>query len=129
MLDDDGLTEQEREEKKRNAIEARIKKRNTTLFVVVAWIFEIVVTMIVLLALFILFAVVIFKFLPFSEITKSVIMEISTIFIFFGGLVLGFMIYRNCTDWVIRKFNLQDKIVEKTLKHYIKEDPIEKMKR
>ena len=55
-----------------------------------------------------------------------------TIAIFFGGLVLGFLIYRRLMQFVIEKFNLRDKLTDEVLKHYDKqtrEQMEEEMKR
>jgi hypothetical protein len=39
---------------------------------------------------------------------------------FIGGLVLGFMIYKTCANFVIEKFNLSEKLSNEVLSHYSK---------
>ena len=52
--------------------------------------------------------------------TIQIIFQISTIVIFIGSLVLGFLLYKKLIRWVIVKFNLKEKLMDDVIIHYIK---------
>ena len=111
---------QERLERQKKELELRAKKRNSRLFLFFGSIFEIVETLAVILLLFVFFSFLIFKVFNLPEATARTIFQFSTIVSFLGGLFLGFMIYKNCANFVIEKFNLHDKLSNEVLGHYSK---------
>ena len=110
----------EREELKKREIERRNKSRNSRLFLFFGSVFEIVETLLVILGLFILFSFLIFKVFNLPEEAAKTIYQYSTIVSFLGGLFLGFVIYKNCANFVIEKFKLEDKLSNEVLGHYSK---------
>ena len=110
----------ERENRRKLEIERRNKARNSRLFLLFGSVFEIVETLLVILGLFILFSFLIFKVFKLPEEAAKTIYQFCTIVSFIGGLFLGFVIYKNCANFVIEKFNLADKLSNDVLGHYSK---------
>ena len=110
----------ERLERQKKELELRAKKRNSRLFLFCGSIFEIIETLAVIVLLFLFFSFLIFRVFQLPEATARTIFQFSTIVSFIGGLFLGFMIYKNCANFVIEKFNLTDKLSDEILGHYSK---------
>ena len=110
----------ERLERQQKELERRAKVRNSRLFLFFGSIFEIIETLLVILILFVFFSFLIFRVFQLPEATARTIFQFSTIVSFIGGLFLGFMIYKNCANFVIEKFNLTDKLSDEILGHYSK---------
>lgn len=128
-MDYQELDEAEKERRKKDAVEFRNKKKNSNLFLFLGSIFEIVVSLIIILGLFLFFLAVLSRILPANIFEK--VYPITTLISFFGGLFLGFMIYRKLAQFIIEKYNLKDKITDEVYKHYAKlsKDEMETMKR
>ena len=128
-MDYQELDEAEKERRKKDAVEFRNKKKNSNLFLFLGSIFEIVVSLIIILGLFLFFLAVLSRILPANIFEK--IYPITTLISFFGGLFLGFMIYRKLAQFIIEKYNLKDKITDEVYKHYAKlsKDEMEAMKK
>lgn len=128
-MDYQELDEAEKERRKKDAVEFRNKKKNSNLFLFLGSIFEIVVSLIIILALFLFFLAVLSRILPANIFEK--VYPITTLISFFGGLFLGFMIYRKLAQFIIEKYNLKDKITDEVYKHYAKlsKDEMEAMKK
>jgi len=120
------MTEEEekaaRLQRQKEELERRRKTRNSRLFLFFGSVFEIVETLLVILALFVFFSLLIFKVFKLPEAATRTIFQFSTIVSFVGGLVLGFVIYKNCARFVIEKFKLADKLSNEVLGHYAKRD-------
>ncbi|SFI44932.1 hypothetical protein SAMN04487775_101448 [Treponema bryantii] len=110
----------ERLERQKKELEQRTKQRNSRLFLLFGSIFEIVETLGVILLLFVLFSFLIFRVFKLPEATATTVFQFSTIVSFFGGLVVGFMIYKAVANFVIEKFNMFDKLSNEVLGHYSK---------
>lgn len=129
------MTEQEKQEREirmQKEIELRIKKRNSRIFLICGSAFEIIETLAVILLLFLIFSLIIFKLLKLPESLALTVFQFSTIVSFIGGLFLGFIIYKKCARFVIEKFNLSDKLTNEVLGHYArrnKEEDAEVLKR
>ena len=108
------------ERRKRDQLEYRAKKRTSSIFMLAATAFEIVETLIIMLALFLLDAFILLKVCNPESATVQIIFQITTIIIFLGGIVLGFLLYKKIIRWVIIKFNLKDKLMDEVTSHYIK---------
>lgn len=128
-MDYQELDEAEKERRKKDAVEFRNKKKNSNLFLFLGSIFEIVVSLIIILGLFLFFLAVLSRILPANIFEK--VYPITTLISFFGGLFLGFMIYRKLAQFIIEKYNLKDKITDEVYKHYAKlsKEEMEAMKR
>lgn len=128
-MDYQELDEAEKERRKKDAVEFRNKKKNSNLFLFLGSIFEIVVSLIIILGLFLFFLAVLSRILPANIFEK--VYPITTLISFFGGLFLGFMIYRKLAQFIIEKYNLKDKITDEVYKHYAKlsKDEMEAMKK
>ena len=110
----------ERLERQKKELELRAKKRNSRLFLFIGSIFEIVETFVVITLLIVFFSFLILRVFKLPEAATTTIMQFSTVVSFIGGLFLGFMIYKNCANFVIEKFNLTDKLSDEILGHYSK---------
>lgn len=128
-MDYQELDEAEKERRKKDAVEFRNRKRNSNLFLFLGSLFEIVVSLIIILALFLFFLAVLSHILPANIFEK--VYPITTLISFFGGLFLGFMVYRKLAQFIIEKYNLKDKITDEVYKHYAKlsKEEMEAMKR
>lgn len=112
--------EESKAKRKKEQVEFRNKKRTSNLFMFFATIFEIVETLLLILLLYIGLVLIISKlFAPDSQVAGT-IFQIGTIVIFFGGMVLGFIIYKKAVVFAIKKMKLEDKLSEEVLSHYIK---------
>lgn len=128
-MDYQELDEAEKERRKKDAVEFRNRKRNSNLFLFLGSLFEIVVSLIIILALFLFFLAVLSRILPANIFEK--VYPITTLISFFGGLFLGFMVYRKLAQFIIEKYKLKDKITDEVYKHYAKlsKEEMEAMKR
>lgn len=112
--------EESKAKRKKEQVEFRNKKRTSNLFMFFATIFEIVETLLLILLLYIGLVLIISRlFAPDSQVAGT-IFQIGTIVIFFGGMVLGFIIYKKAVVFAIKKMKLEDKLSEEVLSHYIK---------
>lgn len=115
------LDEEEKKRRKEQQIIWRTKKKNSGLFMFATSVFEIIVTLIIILLMFCISAFFIFRVFNAGD-TKAgaVIFEILTFVSFFGGMYLGFILYKAVARWAIKKFNLEDKLMDDLLMHYKK---------
>ena len=112
--------EESKAKRKKEQVEFRNKKRTSNLFMFFATIFEIVETLLLIVLLYIGLVLIISRlFAPDSQVAGT-IFQIGTIVIFFGGMVLGFIIYKKAVVFAIKKMKLEDKLSEEVLSHYIK---------
>ena len=119
------MSEEEKEERlqrQKLELERRAKTRNSRIFLFFGSIFEIIETFLIILILFVFFFYMITKVFKLPEEAARTIFQFSTIVRFFGGLFLGFMVYKKCAQFVIEKFNLTDKLTNEVLGHYAKRD-------
>ena len=120
------LDEKVKEQRKKDAVDYRTKKKNSNLFLFCGSIFEVVETILIIMVLFIVFAFLMFRVFNATGDIGHKIFSIMTIVIFVGGLVLGFIVYKKVLGWVIEKFNLEDKLSKEVLDHYKKRTKEEK---
>lgn len=128
-MDYSELDKAEQEKRKKDQIEYRNKRRFSTLFLTLGSIFEIIETLIIIFAGVILSSVLIFKVFNLPTDKTSVLFSIVLIVIFIGGLVLGFFVYKKVIGWTIKKFNLQEKLNDDVVKHYVQNPKEEQQKR
>ena len=121
-MDKSELTDEEYKKRKADSIAFRNKKRYSDIFVLCASIFLIFETMLILLVLMIpLFALFSYLIPRLGDSTGVLmIFEVLKMVAFIGGLILGFMIFRKVTNFVIRKKHLEDKLTENVKSHYMK---------
>jgi amino acid transporter len=120
------LDEKVKEQRKKDAVDYRTKKKNSNLFLFCGSIFEVVETILIIMVLFIVFSFLMFRVFNATGDIGQKIFSIMTIVIFVGGLVLGFIVYKKVLGWVIEKFNLEDKLSKEVLDHYKKRTKEEK---
>ncbi len=111
---------EERLERQKKELEFRAKKRNSRFFLFFGSIFEIAETLVVILLLWIFFALLVFRVFNLSEAASANIFSVCTFISFIGGIFLGFLIYKAMANFVIEKFNLSDKLTNELLSHYSK---------
>ena len=114
------LDQEEKENRFKAELALREKKRNSRLFIFFGSIFEIAETLLVIIGLFLFFSFLIFRVFNLPEEAARTIFQASTIISFVGGLFFGFVIYKTCANFVIEKFNLEDKLTGEVLSHYSK---------
>lgn len=117
-MDYQELDEEERLRRKADVIKRRTMNKNSRLFMVGMSIFEIIVTLAIIIVLFLLLAVIVFRLFKATGPAAQIVFEVLSIIIFIGGMVLGFFIYKAFAKWVIKKFNLYEKINKDVLEHY-----------
>lgn len=110
----------ERLERQQQELERRRKIRNSRLFLFFGTVFEILETFLVIVLLIVFFSFLIAKVFKLPEEAANTIGTFSLIVSFFGGLFLGFIIYKTCANFVIEKFKLEDKLSNEVLGHYSK---------
>ena len=123
-MKEEELTPYEKEEKEREKqakIEYRKKKQFSAIFMTVACIVEIIETLIVMLLLLVGVAFLFTKVIHVEGKIYDTIMTICMVVVFFGGLFLGFFIYKKLVTLVIKKFKLEDKLLDDVIIHYKKE--------
>lgn len=115
----DEFDEAEKARRKKEEIAFRNKKNFSRMFVFFGSVFEIIETLAIIIGLFIAFAFILSRILPADIFNK--VYSIVTIAVFFGGLVLGFFIYRALMQFLIEKFDLREKLTDEVLNHYDKQ--------
>lgn len=108
------------DKRKKDVVEYRVKKRNSTIFMCFASLFEVVETLIIIMLLFI-FVIFLFKVFDIQQnpqLQQTLLPVLLSVFAFVGGMILGFIIYKKVIRWVIKKFNMEDKLLEDVLYHY-----------
>ncbi|MCF0242952.1 MAG: hypothetical protein HUK25_09950 [Treponema sp.] len=119
------MDEASREKLKKEQINERNKKRFSSTFMILASLFMILETVFIMFASFILGALIVFKWLNLAETNiGGTVYSIMMIFIFIGGLVTGFIIYKNAVRWSIKKFKLKDKLSYDVLNHYFTKEEL-----
>lgn len=120
-MDYSNLDEEEQKRRKEQAVIWRTKKKNSTLFMIATTIFEIIVSLLIISALFIFSAFLIFKVFKVGDTQAgAIIFEVLTIVTFIGGMYLGFIVYKLGARWAIKQFKLEDKLSDDVLMHYKK---------
>ena len=118
----DNLDEEEKARHKQEKIEYRNKKRFSSIFLFIAKVFEIIETFLIILLLIIGSVAITTRFVDVNSALFSNILGIIIIVFSLGGLIIGFIIYKKAMGWAIKKFNLQDKLLEDVTSHYIKKN-------
>lgn len=111
------LDEQEKARRRKEEIEFRNKKRYSNLFLFFGSIFQIAISLLIILGLWLLFAFIFFKVIGAKN---QYVFQGFTIIIFIGGLMLGFTIYKKLAQYIIEKKNLKEKLTNDVIKHYAK---------
>ena len=62
----------------------------------------------------------VFRVFKLPEAAAATVYQFCLIVSVIGGIFLGFIIYKNCANFVIEKFNLTDKLSNEVLGHYSK---------
>lgn len=114
------LDEESREIRKKQQIEYRNRRKVSTIFMLVATVFEILETLLLMLALFALDALIMLRLFNPENQSVQIAFQVSIVVIFIGGLVGGFLIYKNIVRWVIKKFSLEKVLLDDVVRHYIK---------
>lgn len=115
------LDAEAQEKRKKDQVAYRTKKRFSNNFMLLASLFEIIETLVLMCALFLLSAFLFFKVFNVSGENASNIYWGILVAIFVIGMIGGFLIYKRVIRFVIKKLNLKDKLVDDVLIHYFKE--------
>ncbi|MFA6857388.1 MAG: hypothetical protein WCR31_09280 [Treponema sp.] len=92
------------------------QKHRSTIFMIIASVVEIIVTLIIMVGLYIFTAWLIYKVF---KSTSPVPFQIAYPLIFIFGMVLGFIVYKRIIRFGIDKFHLKDKIRPDIIDHYL----------
>lgn len=109
---------QEQERRKRDQIEFRKKKKTSNIFLFFGTIFEILITLVIVLGLVLLEAVIILKWMNLPDTVKGNVFQFVSVAALIGGIVLGFIVYKALGRLVIKKFHLEDKLREDVLNQF-----------
>lgn len=109
---------QEQERRKRDQIEFRKKKNTSNIFLFFGTIFEILITLVIVLGLVLLEAVIILKWMNLPDTVKGNVFQFVSVAALIGGIVLGFIVYKALGRLVIKKFHLEDKLREDVLNQF-----------
>ncbi len=120
------LDEEAKARRRKEQIEYRNKKRFSNIFMIVATLFNIVETFAIIIALLVLGIFILTKTCNPETSAFSNILGVLVIVLSFGGLFLGFIVYKKVTGWFIKKFNLEDKLLDSIKIHYQKKTEEEK---
>lgn len=126
-MDYQEIEDEEKAKRKKAQVEFRTKKRYSLKFQILASIFEIIETVIIMFSLIILSAYLAFGVFHINQ-ESTVLIQIGVIFIFLLGMVLGFIVYKKVIRWYIRKFKKMNKLNDEILVHYFKDDELAKMR-
>ena len=119
MIENADFSPEELERRKKDKIEFRIKKRNSTIFVLCSTVIQILETLIILAALLFADLMISFKLFDLNKIEAGpTILQLSFFLLFFVGLVLGFFAYKYTMYFIVTKFDLSSKLLDTTLEHY-----------
>lgn len=119
MIENADFSPEELERRKKDKIEFRIKKRNSTIFVLCSTVIQILETLIILAALLFADLMISFKVFDLNKIEAGpTILQLSFFVLFFVGLVLGFFAYKYTMYFIVTKFDLTSKLLDTTLEHY-----------
>lgn len=109
------------------------KKGFTALFTVISTILNIIMMFVIIMSLVILSTALIYRLL---KVQNSTVISIAWIVSFFGGMALSMWLFVKITGWVIKKFNLEDKLDPRVLGKYspvtgkkyntVKEEPVKR---
>ena len=85
-----------------------------------ATLFEIAETFIIIIALVVIALMIMTKTMTPGTVAFSNVLGAAMIILSLGGLVIGFIIYKKVIGWVIKKYNLEDKLLDEIKMHYVK---------
>lgn len=133
-MDMPDLDEEEKARRKKEAVEYRNKKHISAIFMILMSIFEIVETVLIMVLMFVLMSVLLIKVFNFdmNAAFGQITFQAMCILIFMSSMILGFLIYKKFAKFIIKKFNLEQKLSEDVIAHYKPRDKIkekEKLKR
>jgi len=119
-MDTPDWEEQEKLRRRKETVEYRTKKTRSTIFMVCASVFEILETLLIMIALFLLVSFVLFKLFDPNLKAVQIAFEVLSIVVFLGSMIGGFFVYKAVMKLVITKFNLKEKLSDDVISHYIK---------
>ena len=114
----DELDEKEKEQRKKDQIAYRKKQSTSNLFLLFGTIIEIVISLVMVFAYFLLVTFICYRVLHLTEDVIAIIFNILLIIAFIGGLATGFFIYRRLGRLVIKKFKLEENLREDVLNQF-----------
>lgn len=120
MADMEELDDEEKARRRKEQIEWRNKKRFSNIFMICATLFEIAETFIIIIALVVIALMIMTKTMTPGSAAFSNVLGAAMIILSLGGLVIGFIIYKKVMGWVIKKYNLEDKLLDEIKMHYVK---------
>lgn len=114
-MDYSDFDEAELARRKKDQIEYRNKKRNSSILTFCSSLYEIVVSLVIFFVLFLLAAVIVSKtgLQDASNLLFYVMIALLIV-----SIILGFFIYKVTVRAIIKKYHLEDKILDSVLYHY-----------
>ncbi|MBO4532882.1 MAG: hypothetical protein J5726_04205 [Treponema sp.] len=114
----DELDEKEQERRKQDQIEYRKKKSASNTFLFFGTIFEIIITLAIVIGIVLLEAIIILKWMNLPDQVKGNVFQFASVGGLIGGIILGFMAYKAIGRVVIKKFHLEDKLRDDVLNQF-----------
>ncbi|HAH60879.1 MAG TPA: hypothetical protein DCL73_02130 [Treponema sp.] len=111
-----GFEDAEEKAKRAAFIKKTEMKHRSTIFMIVASVVEIIVTLVIMVGLYILAAWLIYKVFKSAS---PLPFQIAYPLIFILGMILGFIVYKRIMRFGIDKFNLRDKLRPDIADHYL----------
>ncbi len=90
-------------------LEKNRRKRNTFLFGILLTVLSIIITLVLMVALYVIMAFIIIKLLG---IHNANVITVLTLLVFISSIVIEFIIYKPLTRFLILKLHLQDKLTK-----------------
>lgn len=119
-MDTPDLDEEEKARKKAEIVAYREKKRKSAMFMFAATVFEIIETLVIMVAAFLIVSFILLRVCNPDSPTVQLVFQVMTVVIFLGSIVGGFLIYKKVMRWVIGKYNLDKVLSDEILYHYYK---------
>lgn len=110
-------------ERKASLIALRNQRRKSTIFMLCASVLQIIVTLVVIIALFVA-AILLFKVFNIGIDSMSTFFSLMMVVVFGGGMVLGFKIYKNIIRRVIASNELYKVLRKDDTIHYFTEEEL-----
>ena len=114
----DEFDEKERERRKNDQIAYRNTKSTSNLFLFIGTILEIVISFAIIIIFILISVLLLSRVFDFPENVTTTLFQILLVIDFIGGLACGFVVYKKLGRWVIKKWQLEDKLRDDVLNQF-----------
>lgn len=117
-MDMPDLEEEERLRIKKEQIEWRTKKNASSTFMLVSSLAQILMAVLLMVILTTIASLIVFNVLDLHGEAIQIVFPIMLMAIFVVSVVLNFVFYKKIARWAIKKFKLEDKLLDQVLDIY-----------